>query len=315
MQTNPHKETPSAQVQRVALAIHGITDRFSAHEEAFGRRLKESALELIEETALYEIARTRDAAGTARLIHKLIERTEALRQLLTFVQNRGLVRTGVIEHLNFELTELINTFRAEDARFEEHVTRKHPHGAIIEAHAETVEPPAPAPQPTPAAVEAAEPQGADAPANPADPGHAPLTPAGDFDPLLGPDEVTASAATATAVQQKTELEIEKLEIGNSAEVETPANLPVAETKPDIREDQRVDQRKSAKPTQSAGLTDRQRKILGIFDREQEAPLKRVMEVLPMFSEKTLRNDLNALRKAGKIKRVGKAPRSKYVLIG
>lgn len=301
MQTNPHAETPSERVQRIALAIHGITDRFSAHEEAFGRKLKESAVELIEETALYEIARTRDAAGTARLVHQLIERTEALCQLLSFVQHRGLVRSGVVEHINFELTELLHAFRAEDARFEEHVTRRHPHGGVVEARPEptvaSVVPPTPTP--VPAASAATEPA---EPVSPADPVYVPQAPADDFDPLLGPDDAVAqSGAQAPKAAAATTAVLEK--------VATPENLPTA-----VKSETKTAQPSlsPAKPA-NGGLTDRQRKILGIFDREKEAPLKRVMEVLPMFSEKTLRNDLNALRKAGKIKRVGKAPRSKYVL--
>jgi DeoR/GlpR family transcriptional regulator of sugar metabolism len=38
-----------------------------------------------------------------------------------------------------------------------------------------------------------------------------------------------------------------------------------------------------------------------------------MHLLPMFSEKTVRNDLNALVNKGYLKRKGKAPRSVYVM--
>lgn len=296
------EQTTQERAQRIALAIHAISDRFSAHEEAFGRRLKESALELIEDVVLYEIAKTRDAAGTARLIHKLIERTESLRQLLSFIKHRGLVRSGVIENLDWELGELMQVFQLEDARFEEHVSRKHPMGAIIESHPEPVSPMIseapvlpvqPVETPTPA-PHAGEPQ-----------------PIAVFDPLLGPDETTANAAiskknTAIAVVQEAETASIVVAATMPAPIAAiPADLPTVEKSP-------IEKEKAVQRVPS-GLTDRQRKILGLFDREKEAPLKRVMELLPMFSEKTLRNDLKALVQLQKVERIGKAPRSKYVL--
>ena len=292
MHGQQNQNDPRASAQIVALGIHAITDRFSAHEEAFGRRLKESALELIEETVLYERARTRDAAGTVQLLHRLIDRAEGMQQLLSFIKHRGLARPATVDNLDFEITQLLQQLKREDARYEEHVSRMHPEGQIIESHpvpqAPVQEASKPAPEPT--VQHAAEQQAVTAPAVE----EQPLS----FDPLLGPDEVVAMERemqnrTATAL-------LEKDQQATAAVEEEVAAASVAQTKPETAEEK-------------SDLTDRQRKILGIFHRETEAPLKRIMEVLPMFSEKTLRNDLKALVGIGKIKRVGRAPRSKYVL--
>ena len=45
-------------IQIIALGVHGVTDRFSVHEQAFGMKLKDTSVELIEDVAVFEIART-----------------------------------------------------------------------------------------------------------------------------------------------------------------------------------------------------------------------------------------------------------------
>ena len=354
-----HKE----RVQTVALGVHAIVDRFSSHEHAFGQRLKETALELIEDVSLYEIARTRDAAGTAQLIHKLIGNADGLKSLLSFVKHRGLAKPATVDVLDWELTQLLDAFKREDARFEEHVSRINPHGESVSSA-----PAAPSHE-TAGLISTKPPRR-----------HIPTPESADelgsFDPLLGPDEgaavssdlpseALAKGGTSPAPRSLGEVgpaprslgEVGpaprlaprslKGEVGSLGEVgpmgsergespvtqarkeavvavaEPPSALPTVQQGQSVasaaaNEAESLPSLASTSDASRGGrakeLTNRQHKIMNFFRHKKDAPLKLVMqEALPGVSEKTTRNDLLTLVKFGLLRRVGKAPRSKYVL--
>jgi len=63
----------------------------------------------------------------------------------------------------------------------------------------------------------------------------------------------------------------------------------------------------------AGLTERQRQLLGFFKNSGSARLKEVVGLFPAVGEKTIRNDLKTLCERHVLKLNGKAPQSYYSL--
>ena len=252
-------------VQIIALGVYRIADRFPVQEEAFGKRLKDTATQLIEDTARFRIARTRDAVGTARVLHEIIGRLETLGALIAFVKRRGQVPETSTDLILWHLAQLSASFQEEDRRFEAHVAEEHPRGAIIEGkffdalpqqqftNSAIIRPVHPVSQSTNLPVgQSARP--------------APYRPEGSgagFDPLLGPDSAGAPPAV--------------------------------------------------RATAAGNVSDRQQRILDFFALRRRAPLKDIVGLFPGMSEKTVRNDLVELCRAGNLRRVGLAPRSHYVL--
>jgi predicted HTH transcriptional regulator len=62
-----------------------------------------------------------------------------------------------------------------------------------------------------------------------------------------------------------------------------------------------------------GLNARQRKILSLFDREEEITNEMVQSVIKGVTERTIRRDLNHLEEKGYIRKKGKTKGSYYVL--
>jgi len=323
--TNPQKVlSANDRAQIIALGVHGIADTFSAHEEAFGHRLKNATLELLEGVARYELARNRDAAGAGRLVHGLLSEADALKSLLGFAKERRLARSATVDVLTYELDRLVADLSLENSAFEDHVLRHHPQGAIADLE------PSPAPgierpvqeevvPPAGGATSIMEPSEEPYPVS-----HIPYP----VDPLLGPDETPPfrsseqSGDWGRTPKQPVGSDPEAAVAGlqpSQAVATVPSNLPVSQSA-SLAERPASSESESPYPIshipytkEQADLTDRQSKILMLFTREHSAPLKRVMHLLPMFSEKTVRNDLNALVTKGYLKRRGRAPRSIYVL--
>lgn len=152
----------------IALGSHRIADRFAHEDTAFGKKIKDTATALLEDVALYGVAKKRDAVGTNRLCHTILGRLEALHALLTFAKNRGLLQPTTVDIVLWQVIQLLAYFQQEDGKMEQHITEQHPQGAIISAG------PAPATiftkQPTTASQ--AQPR------------------AQQYDPLLGPDSAS-----------------------------------------------------------------------------------------------------------------------------
>lgn len=63
-----------------------------------------------------------------------------------------------------------------------------------------------------------------------------------------------------------------------------------------------------------GLTPRQKKIIDLFDREDQITNEMIQSVITGVTERTIRRDLNDLEEMGYIKKLGKTKGSYYVLV-
>jgi len=302
-------------VQIIALGVHGITDRFSVHEQAFGSKLRDASVDLIEDITAFEVARKRDAAGTAQLIHKLICEADTLRSLLSFVKNRGLAKEATVDILIWELEQLLGDLEREDAQFEEHVSRHHPQAAPVHAGPVTasIQPPVPS---NVSQAKQGEVEGQPKPSHASTPKRADTQPEvrtlssdrKSFDPLLGPDSTAAFFAktqpsASTRVEGATATAATAVSEAPTAVATPPVALPIVAM---------IEKQRTQAQAETI-INDRQKTIIELFKVEREAPLKRIMAILPNVSEKTVRNDLLELVRRGFLKRIGTAPRSKYVL--
>jgi predicted HTH transcriptional regulator len=66
-------------------------------------------------------------------------------------------------------------------------------------------------------------------------------------------------------------------------------------------------------TTTGGLSRRQKKMLKLFDREDQITNDMISSVIRGISERTIRRDLTELEEKGYIKKVGKTKGSYYVL--
>lgn len=163
-------------MQLIALGSHRIADRFAHDDTAFGKRIKDTATALLEDVALYGVAKKRDAVGTNRLCHSILGRLEALHALLTFAKNRGLLQPATVDIVLWQVIQLLAYFQQEDGKVEQHIAEHHSQGAIISA----------SPVPEPAPIFTKQPAASTQSLQPLKP----LSLSG-FDPLLGPDSAVA----------------------------------------------------------------------------------------------------------------------------
>lgn len=247
-------ESAGERIERLALAVHRLADRFSLQDEMLGKRLRDTTTALIEDIALHEYSRTHDAAGATMLLHRIVGRLEALKALLLFVKGRrAYLSPQASDILLAHVEKLGEEFRAEDREVEAHIARLHPRGGIV---AGTFEP---------SQKEAPLPEGSPLP----------------FDPLLGPDAMLLSQGK------------------NSLSAPEPQRSVIAAA--------------TTSQTKGGNGALRKKRILDFFTLRRHAQLKDVLALFPGTSEKTIRNDLAELCRSGQLRRVGLAPRSRYIL--
>lgn len=288
------EHSPSARVQHIAVGTYHVADRFPAYEEAFGNKLKNIATALIRDVAFHQVARTRDALGTNRLIHEILGNVEALKALLQFAKNRGVAPHASIDIVLWHLEQLCTHFRIEDTRTEQHAHAQHPQGALIfgeftqpQPSLQPFTPFAPQPQPESFASQQQEPV-VEQPLTRYDaPEKNPETQTFDRTAFSPRAVVNPAAARFTHLEAQTVSPVRTKPIPTFDETNLLENLPVG--------------------------NDRQKRLLDFFALRRRAQLKDLLALFPDISEKTVRNDLAMLCRSGQLRRVGLAPRSHYVL--
>lgn len=272
--TESPETSPQARVQHIAVGTYNIADRFPAYDEAFGHRLKNTAAALIESVALYDVAKTRDALGTNRLLHQILGHVEALHALLHFAKSRGAAPMATVEIVMWHLEQLGGYFLEADSRIEQHIGAHHPQGAFVFGQL------SPQPQETNTAdVVRTKFDTFDASAD---------TKTEEFLEHFAPPVVNPAAVRFSPVFMKEdELVAPKPPLPPSPVIATSVSAPIG--------------------------NDRQKRILDFFALRRRAQLKDILVLFPGISEKTIRNDLSLLCKVGNLRRVGLAPRSHYIL--